>query len=746
MKPLAAFRTVVSVLFIGFGHHYVFGQCVAWDTLSIKQMTASVGEELEICADTTGRVGSVKFYLDVPPLGSFNPNIDQLVDVGESDGSICWVGRPRVGCDWGAGPATIWCEIYPADGLPCLPIVDSVQVTVVESGTLSISLIEPDNDLFIHQGESIDFAWTELDSCGATIRFALDPDFLSDEPWTGAPNHIDLQQPVVGRGYGGEASFNTTGIPSGSYVLWASIDNGKEVAFSRSKSVINVSVFTGDSPSHTMPDDRLLDLDPDADGLVLVTHGWWNPLSHVILQQQRHSFLHPFESIARGIRSRLESQHPGEKWQVIVYDWSDRAATFTPWWARARAGSIGDRLGQQIRDRDKKYEHVHLIAHSAGSNLINSIARSIWYDRIVNQNFSTSIHTTFLDPFTDAYFLRYGFYSDWSDCYYTETVSNEWEVLYPRLHDLLLASAGIPVFNSWNVKVDFPYSEQWCMPDSDIYHSYPPEFYLDHLETCPEDWPLAGYTLGWELARENVGLGGEWFVPNDAEYQYNSLSPLVLPGTPSEAIQPRGDSPSTQAFGLRRYSELDPSNLMSQISGSGEVIIGSTGFSLISDEVPDEVVWLTLNITATDQFDSLQMRVSYDEAVDEILLRVYRDGDEVLSSLHSGMEASEKILNVYIPNHFEPGAPLQPGEYQLTFRVDNFSGMASTIQIESISLGLNVTFDSDVNGDGVGDVEDLYEIHRNTIDLDKDGVADDNDINLLHDWIRRYEIESLPRR
>jgi len=79
--------------------------------------------------------------------------------------------------------------------------------------------------------------------------------------------------------------------------------------------------------------------------------------------------------------------------------------------ARHNGAKIGKQLGKVLADYD--YDQLHLIGHSAGSALINQVAKQL--DR---RDPDTRVHTTFLDAFAlkdiDA---KYGSYSDRSDHY-----------------------------------------------------------------------------------------------------------------------------------------------------------------------------------------------------------------------------------------------------------------------------------------------------------------------------------------
>ena len=110
------------------------------------------------------------------------------------------------------------------------------------------------------------------------------------------------------------------------------------------------------------------------------------------------------------------------QWRIAAYNWSGLALdlpgpvpTGTPWHALSNARDIGERLGKAINSAGTKYEFVHLIGHSAGSNLIHELGRQL---KLADAN-TPKIQATFLDAFC-GYSDRcdYGYWSDWAESYY----------------------------------------------------------------------------------------------------------------------------------------------------------------------------------------------------------------------------------------------------------------------------------------------------------------------------------------
>jgi len=87
-----------------------------------------------------------------------------------------------------------------------------------------------------------------------------------------------------------------------------------------------------------------------------------------------------------------------------------------PQQALSQAEYIGTLLGKAIAGMG--YQQVHLIAHSAGSGMIQAIA-----DQLQAAPNPPLIQLTFLDPYIGIFHQEqnnYGKNADWSDCYFVE--------------------------------------------------------------------------------------------------------------------------------------------------------------------------------------------------------------------------------------------------------------------------------------------------------------------------------------
>ena len=158
-------------------------------------------------------------------------------------------------------------------------------------------------------------------------------------------------------------------------------------------------------PEHQARKESRLNLDPSKSNLVLATHGYNGDMSWV-----------------KGMRDSISNHlsglpgSAGDDWQVEAYDWTDLAGSplslSSPNDALAHAADLGLLDGEVIGQQG--YDYVHLIGHSAGSELINKMAKQI---RALSPD--TQIHTTFLDAYAPGRLTeQYGQHSTWSDHYF----------------------------------------------------------------------------------------------------------------------------------------------------------------------------------------------------------------------------------------------------------------------------------------------------------------------------------------
>lgn len=195
--------------------------------------------------------------------------------------------------------------------------------------------------------------------------------------------------------------------------------------------------------------DSAVSLDPEADKLVIVTHGWWD--------KGRADW--PIDMAA----ALCEKTEPNQ-WVCGAYDWQGGSNVISSVQAAEYARDIaGPRLARAILSLGTDFSHIHLIGHSAGSWTIQSAARLIAQARP-----DTQFHLTFLDAYVPARWDQnlLGFVYDnsekqralvWAEQYYTKDITmavTEYDLKYAHNIDI---SAIDPLISEH----EFPY--RWYM-------------------------------------------------------------------------------------------------------------------------------------------------------------------------------------------------------------------------------------------------------------------------------------------
>jgi probable HAF family extracellular repeat protein len=164
------------------------------------------------------------------------------------------------------------------------------------------------------------------------------------------------------------------------------------------------------------------------DSLIVITHGWIplgdNPVADTAW----------VDTMSNSIVQYL-SAHNISNWQVEGHKWIEGAHVEYADGIQGTQNALNDaqmdgiNLGKSIVAAGN-WTHVHLIAHSAGAELIQACSEVI---RSNLQN-TVTIQCTFLDPFTGLLFENgsvYGNQADWSDDYFTRdqaTGGDTWKV------------------------------------------------------------------------------------------------------------------------------------------------------------------------------------------------------------------------------------------------------------------------------------------------------------------------------
>jgi probable HAF family extracellular repeat protein len=365
--------------------------------------------------------------------------------------------------------------------------------------------------------------------------------------------------------------------------------------------------------------------------LILYTHGWntseaqWSDPNGV------------WRKLDQALKANVD-----KSWLVLGDDWTAASGGF-PGDALNRAREYGSVMGKAIAAGH--YDQIHLIAHSAGSALISTIAGIV-----AAKSPGTVIHTTYLDPFAPGSENRnwYGSHreQDWSDSYIANDVWPFTQPILPNAHNVDVTRLDPNVTYS-------TFGTPWSS------HGWPIDFYLGTIPTA-STYPVPGAgNYGYARSLE----GGGW----DARSSYPKGQVVTLggSGTATPGATERHDTP------------LDFSSLATCTSSTGVVTTAGTSFTLATGSP----VWMSSLVIATEPVNILSFDADFLGNGAEGLLAIYWD-DQYVGQVDQRyvLDGSQQYF-FFLPNTFDPGA------YSLAFRLDPYSDVQSSVVIGNVATG-----------------------------------------------------------
>ncbi|MCW5775737.1 MAG: PD40 domain-containing protein [Phycisphaeraceae bacterium] len=422
--------------------------------------------------------------------------------------------------------------------------------------------------------------------------------------------------------------------------------------------------------------------------IVIFTHGWTAKLFGSLPEQQ---------AVWEGYEQRLKADRqklPVVPDYVALYPWWENSFQLWPHdayaWARWHGRWLGDALGRG------NFDHIHLIAHSAGSALIGEVSRSI---RALSPD--TTIHCTFLDPYTGILpdHDLFGGDADWSDAYFanaSDIPKGLRHTTYRRL------------WHAHNVEVS-------CLQNQnlDSTHAWPHEWYfgeaLQHMidrQPLPNDTDGSGW-YGPALSK----LGGNWHrrvdYPPDNAGGSAGLRKIGTPCSGSDGL----DGQARPCWFTREQPKVNFMNLIHAGGGQGSATAGTQALEITSTS--KDGAWFSLHVAADEAFNLIAADVEFTgPAGSEGFLSVSLDES------HAGFVDQRFRLadtkEEFFPVSGENGQPLPPGEYVIGLRLGRHGTGTAAARITNLRLvhsGPSVPR-SDFNCDGVVDTLDFVEFLR----------------------------------
>lgn len=406
------------------------------------------------------------------------------------------------------------------------------------------------------------------------------------------------------------------------------------------------------------------------DSLIVVTHGWqpaWKPVDVAWV-----------DTMVNAISNNVIVDRGLNNWQVHPCKWVEGARPSSIFImggaeiALDNAKKEGVSLGRDIAGQ--RFNHVHLIGHSAGAGLIQSASETI---KALDP--SIIVHLTFLDAFVGFDYagkINYGKGADWADNYISSDLDTGLG-LYQLTESLL--------DNAYNVNVTWLDPNKKRVP---INSSVPaPGLSETHYQTvASHGWPYQFYTntvppnsmmpesegFGFPLSKE----GGNWDFAL-ANYKVGKDMLKTLGEEDSSSLPPQFGN-SNQMESVLDLSELPEGALI--ISSSDHVIIHGLDFTLLTASP----AWMSGQIPITNRVNLVSFEAQFTSANgSEGLLTVYWETNIIGT-------VDERVTSTGIHQYTFPIPEIATnGTRALGFRLDPFTATQSSVVITSVALGFS---------------------------------------------------------
>jgi flagellar hook assembly protein FlgD len=466
------------------------------------------------------------------------------------------------------------------------------------------------------------------------------------------------------------------------------ISDGEEIRLGMDPLTGNYGVTLPPAPLHfhDLPPKQ-----PGAKNLVLIVHGWNSSSSEEWVEEMRDE-----------IQSAILNSND---WEVLTYDWNEDAGNLLSVISNAR--THGDRIGAVIFNRD--YDHIHLIAHSAGSKLIQTAVNRINDERQKAKLNKPTIHLTFLDAYDPSRDnSEYGQYADFAE-HYVDTR---------------------PVVFSGNrddTNLYLKYAFNFDVTKLDIARVAPIYSDLDH-----HAWPyrIYSYTIGnnkdvlkWgnvSVIGSKLSLLGKYYgfplsLEGDPEYSVDSNKDCSLKGYQYQEyyfIDLYNDSATNLACvstsenkPVRITTNRDPLDFWTSENNGNIIQHSDTGLiefptATTAKTTTGSPVWFTVEIDVTEQTNSLMFDYKFLSKASGLLSIFFDDQIVFKADEKSTAEGINRSEPTWIGN-------LASGKHKLSFRLDPLTDLQSMLEISNVRLNyIYIDLLPDADDDGISDDSD----------------------------------------
>jgi hypothetical protein len=400
-------------------------------------------------------------------------------------------------------------------------------------------------------------------------------------------------------------------------------------------------------------------------------------------------------------------------WDVLWADWKATADTKLPLLAWVAASDVGVAIAQYLENTyGSRLNHLHLVAHSAGSNVIQHAAKKLEDNKWNGGIAPTSLHMTFLDPYTPVNaggVLSYGnvdnsLIPSFSDSYKTAGPSNFLSAIDP-IAIVLTQETKASLWHAYNFEVGGLDADtasltavHWAIQD----HKWPYQFfqcsanpgvgsfYGEAAESCPVGYDGV-YSFGFPLSQESGYAGSIQTLRHD--YHPGMGCVAVSPALCLDFVQGAIEVVNTVV-----QATVDAAQAAASATGHAVVWVGNQAYDLGSQAFQalqyftvsqvqkitlfsGSPVWVRLPVTITEPANYLRFDFNFTQGT-EGYLQVFIHGKRVYSANQQFFAGNTLWHSPEIGI-----GDLEPGTYEIAFRLDPLSDTQSVVDVTNLSVG-----------------------------------------------------------
>ena len=469
------------------------------------------------------------------------------------------------------------------------------------------------------------------------------------------------------------------------------------------------------NPTQT-PEERYsgysLPLDGSGKGVIIITHGWNSDVDTWSLDMAKDICNNELSGIwlsSSTFSNTFNYVCWSQDWDILLFDWREKAGTVSPRTAWNHGIELGKFAGKYLKTLN--YSHLHLIAHSAGSNLMESTK-----DWLIENQISPkpTIQMTFFDAYEPKpnsidrdgkQISSYGDGTIWSDNYF------DTRLVLPKSLD----RTELQMPTAFNIDVT-KYDDRGGFQSEIELHAWPYRFY--HEKTIkPYSIAVIEYPFGFRASKTVIGDDfplssnrpiGKLCTLGDTSITLESSCEKLesVPNYTGIATSPRhiclplmcdGTVPIRNAHNMLNYSNVQNTDFAINTSNptqstTGNVMIDGSNQTLTLTTGNQDPVWYKLDFTILNKVNILEFDYEFPSNSEGYLTLYVNNVPEVNFDERLSKDVKNTTHRIHVGD-------LEPGTYSLGFRLQPHTTTASIAKINEIRFSYidsKITEDEDL--------------------------------------------------